>query len=244
MFKKYLSIAFLSLVFFSSISCRPNILKGEGKQVTATRDLPSFNAVVVDVAVKVAINVLPGSQPGIQFKSYSNVLQHIKTRVENNALHIYTDLDDTWNIDEDDIAVRITMPSITSLSLSGAPDASITGDVTGAEFKIDISGSSDVKVDNLHVDNFAVSISGAGDIEVKGGAVKHATYEIDGAGDLKAYPLQADETTATISGAGTGKITALQKLTASINGAGTIHYKGHPAITKDVAGVGTISDAN
>jgi len=235
--------ASIAIVLFFT-SCRMNVLKGEGKMVTTTPAVASFNALDIDVSLKAVINVQPGVQPGIQFKSYENVLKHVKTKIENNTLRIYSDLDETWTMSDDDITAEITMPSISGLSLSGSPDAQITGNITGSDFKLDISGSSDVKVDNINVDNFSVVISGAGDIDVKGGAVKHATYEIDGAGDLRAFPLQSDETSATISGAGTSAVTALQKLSASINGAGTIKYKGHPVITKDVSGVGTISDAN
>jgi len=225
-------------------SCRMNVLRGEGTKVTNTPEVSSFNALDIDVSLKAVINVQPGAQPGIQFKSYGNILKHIKTKVENSTLRIYTDLDETWTLNEDDITAEITMPAINSLSLSASPDAEVSGNLTGSDFKVDISGSSDVKIDNLNVDNFSVVVNGAGDIEVKGGAVKHADYEINGAGTLKAFPLQADETSANISGAGTSNVTALHKLTANINGAGTIKYKGHPVITKDVSGVGTISDAN
>jgi len=234
----------VAVAFASFTSCRLNVLKGEGKQITATPAVASFNALDIDVSLKAAIHVAPGAQPGVQLKSYGNILQHIKTKIENNTLRIYSDLDETWTINDDDITAEITMPAISGLSLSGSPDAAITGNVTGSSFKIDISGSSDVVVDNLNVDNFSVVVAGAGDIQVKGGAVKHATYEIDGAGDIKAFPLQTDETSATISGAGTSNVTALHQLTANINGAGTIKYKGHPSITREVSGVGTVSDAN
>ncbi len=235
------SVCLLALLFASS---RMNVLKGEGQQITSSPQVGTFNALAIDVSLKAVINVQPGSQPGIQFKSYDNILKHIKTKVENGTLRIYSDLDETWSMSGDDVTLQVTMPSITALSLSGSPDAVVNGNITGNEFKLDISGASDVKIDNVNVDNFGVEVSGAGDIEVKGGTVKHATYDINGAGTLKAFPLQADETSATISGAGTSTVTAISKLTASINGAGTIRYKGHPSITKDVSGVGTISDAN
>jgi hypothetical protein len=225
-------------------SCRINVLRGEGQQVTSNPQVAAFNAIDLDVSLKAVINIQPGSQPGIQFKSYENILKHIKTKVEGGTLRIYSDLDDTWTMSGDDVAMQITMPSISGLSLSGSPDAVINGNITGSDFKLDISGASDVKIDNVNVDNFAVTVSGAGDIEVKGGAVKHASYDINGAGTLKAFPLQADEASATISGAGTSTVTALNKLTANINGAGTIRYKGHPTITQQVSGVGTISEAN
>ena len=238
----------LSLIFIAvaavNTSCKLNVLRGSGNKTSSSPAVTSFNAVKVDVTVKVTINMQDGVQPGMQINGYENVVKHIKTSVADNTLRIYSDLDETWTIDNNDVSVTLTMPSITALDLTGASDADMHGNITGTSFKVAISGASDIKIDNLNVDDFSLEISGAGDVRINGGTVKHATYEINGAGDLKAFPLQAGEAVATISGAGTGEVTALQKLTAEINGAGTIRYKGHPAITQDVSGVGTIKDAN
>jgi len=244
MSKYTLSIFCLLVIAFFNSSCKMNVLKGEGKKTTTAPEVPSFNAIDIAVSVKTVINIKDAAQPGVQLTGYENVLKHIKTKVENNKLRIYDDLDETWTMDSDDMLLVITMPSITALTLEGSPDADVHGNITGQEFKLDISGASDVKIDNVNVTDFSITVSGAGDVDVMGGAVKHAEYEINGAGDLRAFPLQAAETVATISGAGTSEVTALQKLTANINGAGTIKYKGHPAISQNVSGVGTIKDAN
>lgn len=238
----------LSFVVFGlmvlSTSCRMNVLKGEGKKITDAPAVTPFNAVEIDISLKAVINVQEGTSAGVQLNGYENLLKHIKTKVENNTLRIYSDLDKTWTMDSDDVTATITVPSITLLKLTGAPDADMHGNISGNDFKLDISGASTVKIDNVNVDNFSVDVSGAANIEIKGGTVKHAQYEVNGAGDLKAFPLQSTETTVTISGAGTSHITALQKLTANISGAGTIKYKGHPTISQDVSGAGTISDVN
>ena len=242
--KYLLSLALVFGLIILTTSCKTNVLKGEGKKITDAPAVTPFNAVVIDVSLKAVINVQEGASAGVQLNGYENLVKHIKTKVENNTLRIYSDLDDTWTMDSDDVTATITVPSITKLKLTGAPDADIHGNISGSDFKLDISGASTVKMDNVNVDNFSVDVSGAANVEVKGGIVKHAQYEVNGAGDLKAYPLQSNETTVTISGAGTGHVTALQKLTANISGAGTIKYKGHPAISQDVSGAGTIADAN
>lgn len=225
-------------------SCRPNELRGEGKKTTSAVPVAAFNAVNIDVTVKTVINMQVGAVPSVQMSGYENVLKHLHATVKNNKLRVYSDLDETWTLDDDDILITITMPSLVELKMSGAPDADIHGNVSGPAFAIDVSGASTIKVDKISVDNFSLDISGAGDVEIKSGTVKNAAFDINGAGDLKAYGLQADEATATISGAGTSELTALKKLTANINGAGTIRYKGHPAVTQDVSGVGSIKDAN
>lgn len=240
--KRLLLFSAFALLLHSS--CKMNVLKGEGKKITATQTVSTFNAVVVDISLKADINVQDGAQPSVELDGYENLIKHIKTKVENNTLRIYSDLDDTWKMESKDVVARITLPSITALTLRGAPDADVHGNISGSDFKLDISGASDTKIDNVSADNFSLSVSGAADVTIKGGSVKHAEYDINGAGEVKAFPLQTTETLATISGAGSSEVTALEKLTAHISGAGSIKYKGHPAISQDISGVGDISDAN
>jgi hypothetical protein len=242
--KLLLSGLFLTGAMIFSSSCRMNTLKGEGAKGSVSPAVSAFNAIEIELPVSAAITLKDGSQPGVQLNGYENVIRHIKTKVQNNTLHVYSDLDETWNIDCKGITLQITLPTLEAVKLSGAPDAEIHGTITGHKFSADISGAGKVAIDNINVDNFSTEVSGAGSVEVRGGMVKNATYEISGAGKISAFPLQVNEATASISGAGKGEVTAQQRLTASVSGAGAIKYKGHPAITKDVSGAGSISDAN
>jgi hypothetical protein len=236
----YLSAVSISLLLSS---CGMNVLKGEGNKTTATPVVSSFNAIEIDLPLKTDITMQDGS-PTVELKGYENIIKHIKTKVEGNILHVYSDLDETWIMDCDDATARITLPSLVALSLDGVSNADVHGNITGNEFKLEISGAGKTTIDNINVDNFFVDLSGAASMEVKAGTVKHADYDISGVGKIRAFPLQATETSASISGAGKGEVTALQKLSASISGAGSIKYKGHPAVTQDISGAGSVSEAN
>jgi hypothetical protein len=209
-----------------------------------TPTVASFNAIEVDIPIKLDVTMQAGSQPGIVMSGYENVLKHIATKIEEGTLIITTDLDETWTVDGEGITIQVTMPSIIGLSLEGAPDAEVHGSITGNEFDMDVSGASKITLDDVNVDTLSLQVSGAGDLRVKGGTVKYAEYDISGAGEVKAYPLQTIETYTSISGAGTSEVTASQKLTATISGAGTVKYKGHPAVSQEVSGAGTVKDAN
>ena len=242
--KKFFLLVAGFATMLSVTSCKRNVLRGEGPKGSVAQTVTAFSGVNVDISVKADITVKEGAQPSVQLNGYENVIKHIKVSVKDNVLYITTDLTDMWKMNCDDVTAQITVPSITTLTLTGAPDAYMHGNITGSDFKLDISGASTVVIDNINVDNFSSEVSGAADIEVKGGAVKKASYEISGAGKILAFPLQASETTASISGAGKNEVTALTKLNATISGAGTIKYKGHPSVTQEVSGVGSISDAN
>ncbi len=241
--RKYLlSVIILSGFFFFS-SCRMNVLKGEGNKVTNTPTVPPFNAVVVDLSLKVVVDVQDGAQPSVAISGYENLLKHITTKVENNTLTISDDLDETWTIECKDVVVKITVPSIAALNLRGAPDAEIHGNIKGPDFKLDISGASDVTIDNASVDNLTIKFSGAANVSIKAGTVKTAEYRISGTGDIDAKKLEANEVNAVISGAGNIDVWAVQKLDAKVSGTGSIYYKGNPVVTKHVSGSGTISEA-
>jgi hypothetical protein len=235
-----------SLIGFAAISmsCRTNRLVGEGNKGSSHPTVSAFDAVDVKLPIAVDITVQEGAAQMIRIDGYENLLSHVVTKVVGHKLKIYTDLDPSWSMDCDNIVCHIIVPSMAALSLSGAPDADVHGNIAGDEFKLDISGASTVTIDNINVNKFSTEVSGAGEIKVNGGSVKHADYSVSGAGKIKAFPLNTEETTAEISGAGRGEVSASQKLMASISGAGHIKYKGHPSVSQQVSGAGSIAEAN
>ena len=236
-----LLVCIASVPLFSS--CRENVISGTGGIGNDQRSLGSFNAIEIAVPLKASVNVTAGAQPGLKLSGYKNVLKYIKTEVKNNVLRIYTDpgvkLDD-----EEYLNAEIIVPTLISLVMEGAPDADVHGSISGQEFELTISGSSDVTIDEVNTTNFTTTVSGAGDIKVNKGNVQQAAYTVSGAGDIKAYGLHSMETSATVSGAGDIQVYAEQKLNAEISGAGSIRYKGHPVISSQTSGVGGVEDAN
>lgn len=239
--KKILSVAILPLLALSS--CRINVLKGEGTQVAESRTVKSFTNIDISVPLDANITVKEGATPSVQLHGFQNILKNIKTETDGNTLRIF--MNDNWSINTDEeTKAEIVVPSLANLSLEGAPNAFVHGNVVGPEFSVSISGAADAVIDNINVTKFSGDISGAGDIKLNGGKVNRAEYTVSGAGDIDAFPVQTNETIATVSGAGDGKISAAQKLEAHISGTGSIHYKGHPQLISDVSGVGSVTDAN
>ncbi len=242
--KRIVSTCLLTAAIISFSSCGMNVLKGEGPKTSEARTVGAFDALDVSTSVDLDVTVNEGTTQSVEIKGYANIAKHIKTEVKGGTLHIEYDLDDTWNVDNDDMRIVITVPSLKALSLTGAPDAEIHGNVAGSAFKLDLSGAGEVIIDNINVTDFSADLSGAAQLEIKAGNVKTASYDLSGAGDIKAYGLQTEETTASISGAGNGKVSASKKLDASVSGAGSITYKGNPEVSQHVSGVGSVSSAD
>lgn len=241
--KKVFSVFFAATLLLVTASCGDRLLKGEGKKSVDVRQLPAFDALDISISSDVVINVNEGVAQKVELSGYENVMKHVKTEVKGGVLHVEFDLDDTWTVDGDDIKVTITVPSLRLLSMSGAHEAELHGDIRGAEFQLDLSGATGVTIDNINVDKFEADLSGVAGLEVKGGSVKHASYDISGGGKIEAYPLQTEETELSFSGGADGEVSASKKLDVSISGAGSVKYKGDPVIEKHISGVGSVSKA-
>lgn len=229
-----------SLLFFS---CKQNIVSGSGDKTDDTRDVSSFTAVDISAPVNATINIKEGAASSVHLSGYKNLIGHIKTKVEGNTLRIYVE-NHVDMITDKKVDAEITVPSLWALSLSGAPDVQTHGNITGHDFKLDVSGASKVTIDDLNTPSFNVDLSGASDVEIKSGTVAHAEYDITGAGKVEAFPLETVETVAMLSGAGKCEVNVKQKLNAHVSGVGKISYKGHPVLNSDVSGVGKVVDAN
>lgn len=240
--KSILLAGFFAGILFLS-SCVNRVMKGEGNIGTVTAKVPSFNAVQVELPLKVIINVQKGVQSSVKFTGYSNFLLHIKTKVENNMLFISSDLDDRMGMDSKQVTAEITVPQITELYLSSTADADIHGNVTGQSLKIEVSGDSKMNIENINTDNFSYTASGTTDLNIAAGTVRIATFSIDGGSHIRAFPLQVKEASVTIKGSGNCEITALKKLITNVAGSCSVKYKGRPVITKNPTG-GTIDDFN
>jgi len=216
---------------------------GKGKILTDNRTVSSFNSIDIDAPVKSNITVTPGAQPSLVLNGYENIVKIIKVRVEGNTLHIYTD--NFLNLSSDkDVSAEITVPSLTSLSISGASDANINGNISGSDFSLRISGVGKVNIANVNVSNLSAHISGAGDVIINSGSVNTAIYQLSGTGSVSAFNLQTQQSSATVSGAGDIELNVQKQLDAHISGAGSIRYKGHPVISSGVSGIGKLTDAN
>lgn len=229
-----------SAILFTS--CGVNVLHGEGKKTTQSPTVAgNFDAVDIRISSDVKITVSEGSTAGVRYSGYENIIKHIKTEMNGNTLVIDYDLDDTWNVEADDLKVNITVPVLTAVAVSGAPDVDIEGDVKGEALDIDVSGASSITIENIHTNRLTADMSGVAGLEIKGGMVRSASYELSGAGKIEAFNLLTEETKASISGTGKGEVNVSQKLVADISGAGAIKYKGDPQVSKQISGVGSIS---
>lgn len=224
-------------------SCKRNIEEGHGKITSESRVVSGFTAVEISAPMDATITVDNTKQASVSLKGYANLLKKITTKVENGTLVIDKDnLIDFFN--DEELHATIVVPSLEGLTISGASDADIKGNVTGAHFKLKVSGAGDVTIDKMSASEFESEMSGAGDLHIKGGEVNSASFRVAGAGDVSAYAMRAKTVIASVAGAGDVEVSVSDNLNAKVTGVGSVSYKGHPQVQSNISGIGEVEDAN
>ncbi len=187
-------------------------VEGNGIAKTENRNVSAFSNVEVDGAFNVYVECRKKQK--LEVSGDSNILPHIITRIKGNTLQITTS---KTICPKKLLEVRVSADNIEKVTASGAVDLSISGvdnnkldlEIDGAgdikasgktkNFRVDVSGSGDLKAKDLKAENVEVSINGAGNAVVN--ASKKLKAEINGAGDIVYYGNPKD-VIQEISGAG------------------------------------------
>lgn len=239
--KRILSVC-AALLALTVVSCKHSVIVGNGKMKSDDRQVAHYDKIVVDLPLDIRIHAGSGDGSLVKVNADENLLSYIKTEVKDNTLRIYRDELVKMQINGN-ASADISISSLNALTISGAGEVNIDGNLTGKEFALELQGAGDISIANVNVDNLTASMAGAGSLEIKGGAVNTAEFNVAGTGGIEAYPLVIQNCTAGIAGAGGIEVSVVQNLTATVNGVGGITYKGNPHVVSSVNGVGTIHKA-
>ena len=204
-----------------------------GATTTEVRDVDGFTE--ISMGGDADLTVIRGEHVSVEVTADSGIQDHIETAVEDSTIRIRQ----AYSIVGSSPAVKvaITVPNLTSLSLSGSADATVSG-IQGDSFDVNTSGSSDVHLDG-DVGNLTVSVSGSGDLTVTGTA-DSLDASVSGAGTLSGSDLAAAAANVSVSGSGDVTLHVRDALDARVSGAGDLTYLGDPTVTVETTGAGEI----
>lgn len=176
-------------------------VKGSGVPKTENRNISGFEAIKASGAVQVEVTAQKDF--AVEVEADDNLLGHVKTEVNGNTLKIYSEGKIST---KSAIKVRISMPEIKAVYISGASNAIVT---------------------NVKSDNLTLEASGASKIKVDGEA-KTLVSEASGASGIDAENLSAENANVEANGASKTTVSATNELKADASGASTIYYTGEP----------------
>jgi hypothetical protein len=189
-------------------------------QKRETRDVSTFTKISFRSPGKVYVK--QGSPQKVEIEGSAELLEKIKTKVEDGKLSIGPESNWNWSWGDDDkVTVYITVANIEALSVSGSGDLIAQTKITGNNLKLNVSGSGslEAEIDAGEVD---ADVSGSGDMNLKG-KCKSFSSDISGSGGVSLNASIADEVEFDISGSGKVNATgSSQSIKAEITGSGKV----------------------
>ncbi|RPH32333.1 MAG: DUF2807 domain-containing protein [Bacteroidales bacterium] len=208
-------------------------------QKREVRDVSGFT--VVSLSVSADIYLSQAASYKVEMEGDADYLEKIETVVDGNVLKIKNKDHFNFEFNNKKMKIHISMPQVNGLTISGSGDIFAQTAIKTDDLKVKISGSGNVKIDNLSVKNLDMAISGSGDIEMSGTDVaESASYSISGSGDIDNQGLQCKKVNIHVSGSGDVKVWAVDELDAKVSGSGDVYYKGRPIIDAKTSGSGGI----
>lgn len=202
-------LLFLVIVISLLTACK-NItgIQGSGTAKTETRNVSGFKGIKAGGAINLDITFKP--EYTVTVEADDNLLEYITTEVDGSALVI--GIKDSVS-SKSKINIKITMPELTDLDISGASTANVSG-FKGDKLVAGFSGASKAKID---------------------GEVREFNGRASGASSIDAANLKAENADVNSSGASSITVNASGDLKADASGASKVLYIGDPKSLKQNA---------
>ncbi len=200
-------------------------------KVSREFDFSDFSRIVAEGAFNIEIR--QGSEYRISTDGNQRFADNIEVSRSGERLKIDTGSKPRMFHREGRGTVRVTMPALTSLEISGANHAVVSG-FEGDDLRLEASGASEVDMKSSFR-QLSVEASGASSVTLSG-AGTGLDAAVNGASRLKAFGYEAENCNIKVNGASKAEMNVSKELNAEANGASEILYKGLPKISSDVTG--------
>lgn len=137
-------------------SCNSNAVRGSGNAKTESRAVASFSKIDLTGAPDVEVTVGPATS--VELTADDNLLPMIETTVSGETLKIGSKGSYSTSLG---VKVKITVPSLDALAISGSGNVHVKGLKTG-EMEVKIAGSGNITLTG-GVDRLRVHILGSGE---------------------------------------------------------------------------------
>jgi hypothetical protein len=204
---------------------------------TEKRQVSGFSEVSFAVSGEALITL--GKDYRVELEGDRDYISEIITEVVGDELRIKREKwFDTGN---KKVVVRITMPAIDGISVSGSGSVKVNDPLRGDGLDVAISGSGKAFIRDVALGEVECAISGSGSLNVAGnGTIKKLEISISGSGDYQGEETGVGVLDARISGSGSCDCYVTEMLKASISGSGSVLYSGNPKIDAAVSGSGKV----
>jgi hypothetical protein len=220
------------------------IITGSGPVETRDYDLSDFTSVTISSAFE--FELVPASTYSIAVTANENLFSYIEVNKSGDTLSIGLQRYPI-NLGDATLEASVALPELVKLDISGASRGTALGFNTAGDFRLKVSGASELQTD-LTADKVDADISGASqlggtlmapeiDLELSGasqlnltGTTENAVVYISGASKatLPDFPIRNGYF--NLSGASRAVVNVSNKLDADLSGASNLEYLGNPTM--------------
>lgn len=175
-----------------------------------------------------------GEEVGVAVSAATAELRdHIRVNVENGVLTVkFVEPEQFWKyLSSKKLKVYISFKTLERLSVSGACEVLVNGDLNANDLELHFSGASSFK-GNIFSKKLTVNIDGASGVQINKGTADQVLVEASGASKFRGYGLEARLADASASGASDIMLTVKEALKVKASGASKVQYKGDAVISE------------
>ncbi len=208
---------------------------------TEERALPAFTE--ISLRIQATLYVEQGPVQKVEIDAPPSDLDEIITEIRDRALVIRYPARNYFRkpSKKRDVIIRVTIPEITALNVSGSGDIIGENDIATRIMDLNVSGSGNIRLGNLLSERVKVSIAGSGNIHMEGEkAARDFNGNIAGSGNIRAENFEAQNVKVNITGSGDCNIRSNGDIRVRIAGSGNLYYTGNPNIESSIAGSGKV----
>ena len=220
-------LSFLTIpvfILFTLSGCSLFSIIGSGNIVNNEYAFTGFTSVKAGYTCDVTIT--EGSDYSVTISCDDNVVPYLETYTLANVLHI--NLKPGSSFSNFTFKATIVMPDLSSLNMSGASSAKVSGFDSNEDFRVVVSGASNANINLISIGNLRCNISGASQLNL-GSTSSSAdiTINCSGASTIDLRNFSAQNGNVSVSGASTAYINIDGNLSGSVSGASTLYYRGN-----------------
>lgn len=137
--------------------------------------------------------------------------------------------------------VKIYVPTLEHLEVSGLSSAEMTGFTTGS-FSAEVSGNSSLAFNGVHIDGLTLELTGVSTF--KGfGSVRVADISASGTSQVNAFDIPMEKLSLDLSGASDANVQVSKSVSGNLSGASKLSYQGQPSLDVQTSGASKVRSA-
>lgn len=206
----------------------------------ATQDFALSGFTGVEVTGPDDVTIRRGDAFAITARGPKAILDELEVKVDGDMLSIGRKREgfSFTHRDGEDVDIRITMPRLTVVRLTGSGEIDADA-MEGDAVEASVTGSGDVRIGKLTAKRAELSLSGSGDLDIDGGTAAEASYKVTGSGGIDAGQLAVTTLAIAITGSGDVEAQATGSADVQILGSGDAEIRGGAQCTTRTMGSGT-----